>query len=75
MAGAMVASGRPADALPYFDRALAAGQKSAMLLNGLGMTRLQLGDARGAEAALRQSLALDPNQPQVKETLKQVRAR
>jgi Flp pilus assembly protein TadD len=75
MAGAMVASGRAAEAIPYFERAIAAGQKSAMVFNGVGMTKLQLGDARGAEAALRESLALDPNQPQVAETLKKLRGR
>jgi tetratricopeptide (TPR) repeat protein len=73
MAGAMVAGGRPADAIPYFDRAIAAGQKNAMLFNGLGMTKLQLGDLPGAAEALRQSLKLDPNQPQVAETLRKLR--
>jgi choline-sulfatase len=75
MAGALVAGGRPADAVPYFNQAIAAGQKSAMLFNGLGMTKLQLGDLPGAASALRESLALDPNQPQVAETLKKLRGR
>ena len=73
-AGALAATGRPAEALPYFDRAITAGQRSAIALTGLGMTRLQLGDEAGAAAALRQSLALDPNQPQAAETLKKLRA-
>ncbi|MBP1636718.1 MAG: tetratricopeptide repeat protein [Acidobacteria bacterium] len=72
-AGAMVATGRAADAIPYFDRAIAAGQRNPMALNGLGMTKLQLGDEAGAAAALRASLALDPNQPQVAETLRKLR--
>ena len=69
MAGAMVSSGRPADAIPFFDQAIAAGMTTPMLFNGLGMTRLQLGDEAGAAAAFRQSLALDPRQPQIKEAL------
>ena len=75
MAGAMASTGRPGEAIPYFDRAIAAGQKSALLFNGLGMTKLQLGDFAGAAAALRQSLAIDPDQPQVAETLRTIRAR
>ena len=75
MAGAMAASGRPAEAIPYFDRAIASGQKSAIAFTGLGMTKLQLGDRAGAAAALRQSLKLDPNQPQVAATLRQLQAR
>ena len=73
-AGAMVATGRPEAAIPYFDRAIAAGQRNPMAFNGLGMTKLQLGDAAGAAAALRESLALDPNQPQVAGTLEKLRA-
>jgi arylsulfatase A-like enzyme/tetratricopeptide (TPR) repeat protein len=73
-AGALVATGRPQEALAFFDRAIAAGQRSAIAYTGLGMTRLQLGDGQGAAAALRESLALDPNQPQVVEALKRLRA-
>ena len=65
MAGAMAASGRNADAVPYFERALATGMRTPMVLTGLGMTRLELGDEAGALAALRESLAKDPHQPQV----------
>lgn len=73
-AGALVASGRASQALPYFDRAIRAGQRNAIALTGLGMTKLQLGDEAGAAAALRESLALDPNQPQAAETLRTLRA-
>ncbi len=65
MAGAMAASGRNADAVPYFERALATGMRTPMVLTGLGMTRLELGDEAGALVALRESLARDPQQPQV----------
>jgi Tfp pilus assembly protein PilF len=73
LAGALASGGHPADALPYFERAIAAGPPSTMALNGLGLTRLAVGDAAGAEAAFRQSLRLDPNQPEVAKTLAEVR--
>ena len=44
LAGALASGGRPADALPYFERALDAGPRSTMALNGLGLTRLATGD-------------------------------
>ncbi len=74
MAGAMASSGRPADAIPYFNQALATGMKTPVLFNGLGMTRLELGDEAGAAAALQQSLALDPRQPQIAEVLARLRS-
>lgn len=69
LAGALASAGRPADALPYFERALDAGPPSTIALNGLGLTRLAVGDAPGAAAAFRQSLRLDPNQPEIARTL------
>ncbi len=65
LAGALAAGGRAADAIPYFERAVA----------GLGFTRLELGDRAGAISALRQSLALQPNQPEVAQALAQAGAR
>ena len=47
LAGALASGGRPAEALPYFERALAAGPRSTMALNGLGLTRLAVGDGPG----------------------------
>ena len=38
--------------------------------NGLGLTRLELGDRAGAAAAFRESLRLDPRQPNVAEALR-----
>jgi tetratricopeptide (TPR) repeat protein len=73
LAGALVSAGHPADALPYFERAIEAGPPSTMALNGLGLTRLALGDTAGAESAFRQSLRLDPNQPEIAKTLAEVR--
>jgi len=72
LAGALAASGRPAEALPFFERALAAGQRSSMALNGLALTRLALGDRTGAAAAFRESLKVDPQQPDVARTLKEI---
>ena len=69
LAGALASGGRPADALPYFERALDAAPPSTLALNGLGLTRLAVGDAAGAAAAFRHSLRLDPNQPEIARTL------
>ncbi len=70
LAGALAASGRSAEAVPFFERTLAAGPRTAMALNGLGLTRLELGDRAGAAAAFRESLRLDPDQPDVARTLR-----
>jgi arylsulfatase A-like enzyme/tetratricopeptide (TPR) repeat protein len=69
LAGALASSGHATEALPYFERALAAGPRSSMALNGLGLTRLALGDRRGAAEAFGESLRLDPKQPDVARTL------
>jgi Flp pilus assembly protein TadD len=52
-----------------FERALSAGPKTTMALNGLALTLLELGDHAAAAKALRESLALDPRQPGVAQTL------
>ena len=44
-----------------------------MALNGLGLTRRAVGDTAGAAAAFRQSLRLDPNQPEIARTLSDMR--
>ena len=68
-AGALVSTGRQQEALPYFERAIAADPKSTMALNGLGLTRMSLGDKAGAGAALRQSLRIDPSQKDIAQAL------
>jgi choline-sulfatase len=73
LAGALASTGRSAEAVPFFERALAAGPRSTMALNGLGFTRLALGDENGAAAALRESLRMDPKQPDVARTLAEIR--
>ena len=70
LAGALAATGRPAEAVSYFERALAGGPRNTMALNGLGLTRLELGDRAGAAAAFHESLRLDPDQPDVARTLR-----
>jgi choline-sulfatase len=73
LAGALASSGRPAEALPFFERAIAADRSSTMALNGLGLTRLAVGNRVGAAAAFRESLRLDPKQPDIARTLADVR--
>ena len=55
------AAGGPA----VFERAIAAGPGSTMALNGLGLTRLSPGNKAGAGTAFRESLRLDPKQPDI----------
>jgi arylsulfatase A-like enzyme/Tfp pilus assembly protein PilF len=72
LAGALASNGRGAEAVPYFERALAAGPRTTMALNGLGLTRMELGDRAGAAAAFRESLRLDPKQPNVAQALREM---
>jgi choline-sulfatase len=72
LAGALASSGQPAAALPYFERALGAGQRTTMALNGLGLTRMAVGDRKGAAEAFRESLRLDAKQPDVSRTLSEI---
>ena len=72
LAGALASTGHPAEALPYFERALEAGQRNSMALNGLALTRMGVGDRKGAAQAFRESLRLDPNQPDVARTLAEI---
>jgi choline-sulfatase len=72
LAGALAAGGKPTEALPFFERALAAGQRNTMALNGLALTRLSVGDRKGAAQAFRESLRLDPKQPDIARTLAEI---
>ena len=74
LAGALASTGHPAEALPFFERALAAGQRNPMTLNGLALTRMAVGDRKGAAAAFRESLRLDPDQPDVSRTLAEIKS-
>ena len=48
-------------------------RRSTMALNGLGLTRLAVGDRAGAAAAFRESLRLDPKQPEVARSLAELK--
>jgi arylsulfatase A-like enzyme/cytochrome c-type biogenesis protein CcmH/NrfG len=72
LAGALASTGRGVEAIPYFERALESGQHNTMALNGLALTRLGLGDRAGAAQAFRESLKLDPEQPDVARTLAEI---
>ena len=74
LAGALASSGRPADALPYFERAVRAQPRSTMTLNGLGLSRMAVGDPAGAAAAFRESLRIDPKQADIAGRLAQLEA-
>jgi arylsulfatase A-like enzyme/Tfp pilus assembly protein PilF len=72
LAGALAKAGRPAEAVPYFERAIEAGAVSPVVLNGLGFSRLEAGDTQGAIEALRRSLRLKPDQPNVAAVLREI---
>jgi choline-sulfatase len=69
LAGALASSGRPAEALPYFERAIAV-ERTTMALNGLALTRAELGDRKGAAETFRESLRLDPKQADIAQALR-----
>jgi len=75
LAGALAKAGRPAEAVPHFERAIAAGAVSPVVLNGLGFARLESGDRPGAVDALRRSLRLKPDQPNVAAVVRQLEGR
>ncbi len=72
LAASLARTGQPAAAVPYFERALHAGLRTPALLNGLGFARLESGNQEGALEALRASLALRPDQPQVAQVVRQL---
>ena len=72
LGGALAKGGRPAEAIPFLERAVQAGPRSTVALNSLGFARLETGDARGGLMALRESLALDPRQPQVADVVREI---
>jgi tetratricopeptide (TPR) repeat protein len=60
LAWALYRSGRPAEAVPASERALALGTRDAMLWYHAGMIRLAAGDSAGGRTALRTALAINP---------------
>jgi choline-sulfatase len=72
LGGALLKTGRPAEAATYFQRAIAAGHTDVLAWNGLAFARLQSGDEAGAADAMRESLRLRPDQPDIRAALQKV---
>jgi Flp pilus assembly protein TadD len=72
LAAALARSGRPAEAVQYFERAIDAGLRTSAVYNGLGFARLEAGDRNGALTALRASLDVRGDQPQVAQAVQQL---
>jgi choline-sulfatase len=72
LAAALARTGRPADAVPYFERAVGAGLHTPAVFNGLGFAKLEAGDRAGALSALRSSIDLRADQPQVAAAIEQL---
>jgi len=75
LGGALAKSGRPAEAVPYFERAVAAGARSPVVWNSLGFARLESGNQAGAIEALRQSLRVKADQPNIVAMLRKLEGR
>ena len=56
-------SGRPAEAIPLFERAVKLDPKNAEAWNGLGWARLKTGKAQAAEHAFQKVLSLNSDHP------------
>ena len=72
LAGALASGGRPADALPYFERSIKA-DPTTMALNGLGMTRSRWANASVRRLPFVSLSASIPKQPEVAQQLSQLR--
>ena len=72
MGAACAADSRWSEAAAHYQEALAAGVRTPELLNGLGWALHKQGREREAADALRQSLALRAEQPQIRELLGQL---
>ena len=75
LAAALARTGRATEAVPYFERAVSAGQRTPAVLNGLGFARLEAGDRAGALEALRRSLAAAPDQPRIEQAVRDIAGR
>jgi predicted Zn-dependent protease len=74
-AGALAKAGRAAEAVPYFERAVAAGVESPVVWNSLGFARLESGNNPGAIDALHRSLRVKPGQPDIVAMLQKLEGR
>jgi choline-sulfatase len=75
LGGALAKAGRAAEAVPLFERAIAAGTRSPVVYNSLGFARLEGGNEAGAAEALRASLRLKPDQPDIVDALRKLEGR
>ena len=68
---ALARLGRVNEAIPAFERAVEDGHRSTAVCNALARAYHETGDPATAQEWLRRSLEIDPNQPRVRELLKQ----
>lgn len=66
--------GRNQEALPFFEQAEKVGPVSVGLLNALSRAYREVGDTPKAVSAIQRSLAMNPNQPEQKNLLKQLKS-
>jgi tetratricopeptide (TPR) repeat protein len=59
-------------ALGDFETATRSDPKSALAFASVGLARLCIGDGEGAAASFHRSLAIDPNQPEIRRALGQI---
>ncbi len=67
--------GRNQEAVPFFEQAEKVGPVTVGLLNALSRAYREVGDIPKAVSAIQRSLALNPNQPEQKNLLKQLGAK
>ncbi len=67
--------GRNQEALPFFEQAEKVGPASVGLLNALSRAYREVGDIPKAVSTIRRSLAINPNQPEQRNLLKQLGAK
>jgi predicted AlkP superfamily phosphohydrolase/phosphomutase/Tfp pilus assembly protein PilF len=72
LGAALGKSGRHQEAIEQFEEARRRGFRSATLFNGLAIAYHETGQMQKCLESLKESLALDPNQPQVKSMLAEV---
>ena len=59
-------------ALGDFENATRSDPRSALAYTSVGLARLCIGDGEGAARSFKQSLAIDPNQPEIRRALGQI---
>lgn len=69
LAGALLSAGHAGEAVTYFQRAIDVGATGTLAWNGLAFARASAGDTAGAAEAMRRSLQIEPDQPEIAATL------